>query len=262
MAARRRCGPRRAPSVARISAGVAGQRRRRVAARAARAPRSAPRPPRARRSRPSASSTAAARRCGAVQIASSSASSDVEERAGALAAAAARSAARAPSASSRVLEQPRPRRAARRRRSARRSRRSSASTASGAATLPGRAQPGQQVAGGAAERGARRRRACPAPRRVSRERHALGALDRQPVGLEHLRAAAAPARPRGRARRCPPGAAPSSHELEQRGADQLRLRALAARLQQPDRAVGRRRAPAPPSNRWRSRWCSAGRASA
>ena len=122
-----------------------------------------------------------------------------------------------------------------------------------------RPQPGQQIGRRPPGSAARAPASTPAPSRVSAERDAPVVADRHAVAGEHL------GEQRGR-----PGVAaqehrdvsrldPLAHQLEHLGADQLGLGALAAGLEQPDRAVGPRR-DAPGSNSERSRWCSAGRA--
>ena len=222
---------------------------RRPRARAARRRRRAARRRRSASAAASGSSTAAARRCGAVQIASASATQRVEERL---------PAPRAPRTTASV----RVRRAHSRGRLARGGDLVAADV--GVQRVGDvrvgeparRAQPGQQVGRAAAERRARARQHAGAEpgvreRRPPVARHRARRRPRAPGRARRRRRARAP--------RCPRAAMPSPHQLEHRGADELGLGALAARLQQPDRAV-RRRGAARPARTARARGGAARRA--
>ena len=114
---------------------------------------------------------------------------------------------------------------------------STSSAASGAPAMPGVRSHAEQVGGGAAGERRAGARQHPGAEPRAGERHAPRVADRDPVAR------------RGPARTAPRCAAHEhrdllrrdavAHQLEHLGADDLRLGALAARLQQPHRAVGR-----------------------
>ena len=104
----------------------------------------------------------------------------------------------------------------------------------------GRAQPRQQVRGSASrQRRTRRRHHARAQTRVAQLRPAVEA-DRHAVRLEHLREHLGGRDAAAHEHRDVLRQHPVAHQLEHLGGDELGLGALAARLQQPHRAVRRR----------------------
>ena len=123
--------------------------------------------------------------------------------------------------------------------SPRRTRASSASAAAGSGSRPGVRSHGQQVGRRAAgQRRARARQHAGAEPRAP-ERHAAVVGDRDAVAGEHLGEQRGRARVAAQQHRDVRRLDPLAHELQHRGADELGLGALAARLEQPHRAVRR-----------------------
>ena len=234
-------GRRRPGAPRRRRARRAAPPRRRAApgrARAARPRRSAAPAATRASSRSSAVSTSARRACGAAQVASASATSASSSASGPAAAAAAsassrgsahgaRFAGRLAGAGDLVRAAPAPR--ARRRRRPRRR-----------CGHPERPQPRQQVLGAPARQRRPRARQHAGAEPRPRQRHPPRPRDRDAVGAEHLREQRRRPRPAHEHRDVLRRHA-VAHQLEHLGADDLGLRALAARLEQPHRAVRRAR---------------------